>query len=203
MRGMVMAVEGATVGGEASPPTSVSWQEMDAMMDEGVTTVWLVDCRAEPKIDLKDQGKETADLEPTVLADGTKQFDLTARVVDWEVEPGKSSKAWTYNGTVPGPTIRVEVGDRVRSCSKNELPESTAIHFHGLRCRTRWTGARHHPAPDQPGRDLHLRVGHGPAVGMYHSHHNAQQVPNGLAGAFLSASMPVPAGVPRRPGGHR
>ena len=36
---------------------------------------------------------------PTVLPDGTKEFDLTAKIVDWEVEPGKTVKAWTYNGT--------------------------------------------------------------------------------------------------------
>jgi len=35
-----------------------------------------------------------------------------------------------------------------------------------------------------------------PAVGMYHSHHNAvTQVPNGLAGTFLVGHLPVPAGV--------
>ena len=35
-----------------------------------------------------------------------------------------------------------------------------------------------------------------PAVGMYHSHHNAAvQVPGGLAGAFLVGEQPVPAGV--------
>ena len=34
-----------------------------------------------------------------MLPDGTKQFDLTAKIVDWEVEPGKTVKAWTYNGT--------------------------------------------------------------------------------------------------------
>ena len=33
---------------------------------------------------------------------------------------------------VPGPTIRVGVGDKVRVVLKNELPESTVIHFHGL-----------------------------------------------------------------------
>ena len=38
-----------------------------------------------------------------VLPDGTKRFELTAAITDWEVSPGEIVKAWTYNGTVPGP----------------------------------------------------------------------------------------------------
>src|SRR5262249_41919951 len=68
-------------------------------------------------------------MQPKVSPDGTKEFDLTAKVVDWEVEPGKTVQAWTYNGTVPGPTIKVQPGDRVRVVLDNQLPQSTAIHF--------------------------------------------------------------------------
>ncbi|MBX3465467.1 MAG: multicopper oxidase domain-containing protein [Planctomycetes bacterium] len=39
--------------------------------------------------------------------------------------------AWGYNGSVPGPTIEVTQGDRVRIVLKNELPEPTSIHWHG------------------------------------------------------------------------
>ena len=46
-----------------------------------------------------------------MLPDGTKKFELTAEVVPWEVSPGKTVQAWSYNGTVPGPTIRVNVGE--------------------------------------------------------------------------------------------
>ena len=34
---------------------------------------------------------------------------------------------------MPGPTLKADPGDRVRVVLHNELPESTAIHFHGLR----------------------------------------------------------------------
>jgi hypothetical protein len=66
------------------------------------------------------------------MTDGTKQFDLTAKIVDWELEPGKTVRAWTYNGQVPGPMIKVDDGDHVRIVLKNDLPQSTALHFHGL-----------------------------------------------------------------------
>ena len=78
------------------------------------------------------EGVGAQDLAPTVLADGTKQFELTAAVTKWEVSPGKTVDAMTYNGTVPGPTLKVDPGDHVRILLHNKLPESTSIHFHGL-----------------------------------------------------------------------
>ncbi len=47
-------------------------------------------------------------LRPHVQADGTKVFDLTAEVTSWEVAPGQTVDAWTYNGMVPGPQIRLD-----------------------------------------------------------------------------------------------
>jgi FtsP/CotA-like multicopper oxidase with cupredoxin domain len=40
--------------------------------------------------------------------------------------------AWTYNGQVPGPEIRVKEGEIIRVILKNFLPEGTTIHWHGL-----------------------------------------------------------------------
>jgi uncharacterized cupredoxin-like copper-binding protein len=137
-------------------------------------------------------------LPPTVLADGTKQFDLTAKIVDWQVEPGKTVKAWTYNGVVPGPTLKVDIGDKVKIVIKNELPESTSIHFHGLKTPNDMDGVPDiTQTPVKPGTAFtYAFTAQGPAVGMYHSHQDAvTQVPNGLAGAFLIGQEPVPAGV--------
>src|SRR5207248_10520035 len=80
----------------------------------------------------KTQGVGGAAMQPTVAPDGTKVFELTTEVTKWEVEPGKFVDAMTYNGVVPGPTIKVNVGDKVRVVLHNKLAESTAIHFHGL-----------------------------------------------------------------------
>ena len=137
-------------------------------------------------------------LPPKVLPDGTKQFDLTAKIVDWELEPGKIVKAWTYNGVVPGPTLKADVGDKVRIVIKNELPESTAIHFHGLTTPNAMDGVPDiTQEPIKPGATFTYEfTAKGPAVGMYHSHQNAVvQVPNGMAGAFLVGQIPVPQGV--------
>jgi FtsP/CotA-like multicopper oxidase with cupredoxin domain len=137
-------------------------------------------------------------LPPKVLPDGTKEFDLTTRIVDWEVEPGKFVKAWTYNGSVPGPTLKANIGDKVKVVVKNELPESTSIHFHGLKTPNPMDGVPDiTQEPIKPGATFAYEfTARGPAVGMYHSHQDAvTQVPNGLAGAFLIGEEPVPKGV--------
>ena len=85
--------------------------EMDAVMERSV--------KAFPA---KTQGVGGQDLAPRVLADGTKQFELTTSIVKWEVEPGKFVDAWSYNGTVPGPTIKATRETRSRSCSRISSP---------------------------------------------------------------------------------
>jgi manganese oxidase len=180
---MVMA-DGAAHAAGAAPMNA---DEMDAVMAERT--------KAFPA---KTEGLGGQLLAPTVLADGTKEFHLTSKIVDWELEPGKFVKAWTYNGAVPGPTLRANPGDKVKVVLKNELPESTAIHFHGLKTPNAMDGVPDiTQQPVKPGATFTYEfVAQGPAVGMYHSHQNAVvQVPNGLAGAFLIGQEPVPAGV--------
>jgi uncharacterized cupredoxin-like copper-binding protein len=136
-------------------------------------------------------------LAPTILPDGTKQFDLTAKVVDWEVEPGKTVRAWTYNGQVPGPMIKVAIGDRVRIVVQNELPQSTALHLHGIDIPNAMDGVPYVTQdPITPGKSFAYDfVASGPAVGMYHSHDYAlTQVSDGMAGAIIVGDQPLPAG---------
>jgi len=54
-------------------------------------------------------------------------YTLTARVARID-----GQDAWTYDGTVPGPELRVVQGDRLRVTLVNHLPESTTIHWHGV-----------------------------------------------------------------------
>ncbi len=126
-------------------------------------------------------------IEPTVVA-GVKQYDLTAKVVQWETEPGRFVTGWGYNGVVPGPQIRVREGDRVRVRLRNELPESTSIHFHGLEVPNDQDGVPYITQPPvKPGHDYTYEFTV-PNAGshMYHSHHNAaKQVGFGLLGAFI------------------
>ena len=126
------------------------------------------------------------------------RFDLTAEVVDWQVSPTQTVKAWTYNGTVPGPSIHVNVGDKVAVVLHNHLPEATTIHFHGIVVPQADDGTPYvSQNPVEPGQDYtYTFVAKGPAIGMYHSHFDATlQVESGMAGAFYVGDMPLPASV--------
>jgi FtsP/CotA-like multicopper oxidase with cupredoxin domain len=130
----------------------------------------------------------------TMTADGYKQFDVTAKIVDWEVEPGKVVQAWTYNGTVPAPEIHVEVGDKVRVVLHNELPVGTVIHWHGIRVPNSMDGVPPFTQPAvMPGESFTYEFeALEPAVGIYHSHNGANQVLDGLFGAFTIGQMATP-----------
>ena len=70
-------------------------------------------------------------LYPPAFGSGS-DYELTAVDAEIEVAQGVTFPAWTYNGTVPGPIIRVTEGDtlRVRFANGSEHPHT--IHFHGI-----------------------------------------------------------------------
>lgn len=59
-------------------------------------------------------------------------FRFVAKEAPWEIAPGVTVPAITYDGQVPGPVIRVIEGDALRVTIKNEMTQDTAIHWHGL-----------------------------------------------------------------------
>ena len=150
--------------------------EMDAMHEKGV--------KAFPA---KTSGKGNQLLKPRMQG-GVKVYDLTCSEIDWEVEPGRRVKAWAYNGQVPGPQLRVREGDRVRVNVKNNLSQSTAVHFHGLELPNSQDGVPFITQPPiKPGETYSYEfVVPNAGSHMYHSHHNAAfQVGMGLLGAFI------------------
>lgn len=127
-------------------------------------------------------------LAPEVLADGTKRFVLTAAETTWEVTPGETVQALAYNGQVPGPELRVQLGDRVRIELVNRLDEPTTLHGHGLTVPNDMDGV---PGLTQasvlPGESFTYEyVVRNAGTHMYHSHFNStEQVTRGLLGAFI------------------
>jgi len=69
----------------------------------------------------------------TVRPDGSLLREYEFYAVDREIEiaPGLFYPAWTYNGEVPGPTIRATEGDRLRINFLNQGSHPHTIHFHG------------------------------------------------------------------------
>ncbi len=184
---LVVGANGLSTNTAVAAGQTMTVDQMDAMM--------AANMKAFPA---KTQGTGGQLLAPTILPDGTKQFDLTAKVVKWEVSPGNFVDAWTYNGEVPGPTIHVNIGDKVAVVLHNQLPESTVIHFHGIQVPNAMDGVPYVTQdPVKPGQSFtYSFVAKGPAVGMYHSHYDAvKQVPDGLAGAFLIGEEPLPNNV--------
>jgi FtsP/CotA-like multicopper oxidase with cupredoxin domain len=126
--------------------------------------------------------------DPTVDA-GVKVFDLTVDKITHRIEAQRDPiDALGFNGTWPGPRIDVIEGDKVRATFKNNLDESTGIHFHGQRLPNNMDGVPHITQdPIEPGASFSYEFT-ARTVGshMYHSHHNAtDQVGRGLLGAFI------------------
>jgi hypoxanthine-guanine phosphoribosyltransferase len=60
-----------------------------------------------------------------------REYEMYAVDRDIEIAPGVFFPAWTYNGQVPGPTIRATEGDRIRVTFRNLGSHPHSIHFHG------------------------------------------------------------------------
>jgi FtsP/CotA-like multicopper oxidase with cupredoxin domain len=116
------------------------------------------------------------------------EIELTAKVASVEVAPGKRVNAWTYDGGLPGPLIKARVGDRLIVHFKNELPQATTVHWHGVRVPIEMDGVPGISQPDvEPGDsftyDFVLRDA---GLYWYHPHvMSAAQVGFGLYGALL------------------
>jgi FtsP/CotA-like multicopper oxidase with cupredoxin domain len=131
----------------------------------------------------------TAPVKPTVEA-GVKVFKLTIDAVDHAIDEVKPPlAALGYNKQWPGPTLRVNVGDRVRAEFKNNLQETTGVHFHGVEFDDFFQDGVPFvtQTPIIPGgTGVYEFTASRPGSLMYHSHHNAtDQVGRGLLGAFI------------------
>jgi FtsP/CotA-like multicopper oxidase with cupredoxin domain len=118
-----------------------------------------------------------------------KVFDLDCSAFEWQIDAQKPPvQAVGYNGTWPGPILRVTEGDKVRAIVTNHLDETTGVHFHGQAVPNPMDGVPFLTQPPiGPGESFTYEFVAKPAGShMYHSHHNAtDQVGRGLLGAFL------------------
>ncbi|HSD48212.1 MAG TPA: multicopper oxidase domain-containing protein [Actinomycetota bacterium] len=126
-------------------------------------------------------------LEPTI-ENGWKVFELTAQEVRWETEPGTFVDAMGFNGTVPGPELRVNPGDKVRIIVRNEMSQPTTMHLHGVTVPNGMDGVPYITQdPIMPGGffTYEFEVVDPPGMYVYHSHFNStEQVGKGLYGAI-------------------
>lgn len=179
------------VGGSDAGAGSASQPDMTEMSAEEMVEH---DAAVTASFPAETKGKGGRLLKPE-LVDRVKVFELTADEIEWEVEPGKVVEAMAYNGQIPGPTIRANVGDRVRIVLHNKLEQPTTLHYHGLLVPNDQDGV---PAITQdaimPGESFTYEFTiRNSGTHMYHPHFNAQdQVVKGLLGAFLVADSADP-----------
>jgi FtsP/CotA-like multicopper oxidase with cupredoxin domain len=163
----------------SAPEASATPEDMDAMHEAGVKSF------------LDGIGKDPAfygnKLAPEVQ-EGVKVFKLTCKELQWDTGGGAMANAMAYNGTVPGPEIRVSEGDSVRVVVKNEMTQSTSVHFHGVLVPNKMDGVPYLTQPPiKPGETFTYEfTARNPGSHMYHSHHNAaEQVTRGLLAPFI------------------
>ncbi|HLG12557.1 MAG TPA: multicopper oxidase domain-containing protein [Dehalococcoidia bacterium] len=166
----------------AAPATQEhSAEEMDRLHKEGI------DAFLKNQTTPITKGKGNQPLQPEIVG-GVKVFRLSVDEVDWEVEPGKVVAGRGYNGAIPGPILRATEGETVRIIVKNNLKESTSVHWHGLYVPNNMDGVPYiNQEPIKTGEtftyEFTLRNS---GTHMYHSHHNSlDQVNRGLLGAFI------------------
>ena len=130
--------------------------------------------------------------EPEALTSSRGRLDLTltAALTDVVIS-GAQFRALTYNGSLPGPTLRVRPGDRISLGFSNKLDAPTNLHTHGLRVSPEGNGDNSFVTVE-PGAifEYEFRLGrdHPPGVFWYHPHHHgnvAEQIFGGLYGAII------------------
>jgi FtsP/CotA-like multicopper oxidase with cupredoxin domain len=115
------------------------------------------------------------------------QVDIDAREAVHEYLPGLRTRVFAYNGQVPGPALRAKVGDTLRVHFRNQLPEPTILHWHGVETEAIRDGSPISQLPVPPGGeesyDLPL---HRAGTFWYHAHvNNAFQIEKGLYGSLI------------------
>ncbi len=190
---------GSSSSGSSSAHSSTGtpdYQAMDDAMIAGADAYLAAFTKYGTGVPTKGTGNVL--LEPVAGPDGYKQINLEASIIDWEVEPGKVVKAWSYNGQVPGPAIKVQPNDKLRITLKNNTPMGQDIHWHGISTPFGQDGVSPITQPMiQPGESYTYEFT-APAyheMGMYHPHNGGDiSVVNGMYGQFQVGDVPLPTG---------
>ncbi|KAK1764472.1 laccase [Phialemonium atrogriseum] len=139
-------------------------------------------------------------LEKTPLTGKTVTYTLVVTEIDnWKGPDGVvKKKAMLINGTLPGPTIVADWGDRLNITVINNLRDNgTSFHWHGLRqmgsnFHDGVNGVTECPIPPKGGKRLYSFLATQYGTGWYHSHFSAQYA-NGVVGNMVingPASLP-------------
>ena len=115
------------MNGLVMPPGMIMTSDMskDAMQDMAAVDLTKIAYTAPADA----RGDQT--LTPKI-ENGVKVFNLDASLIKWNILPDRQVAAYAFNRQVPGPRIHITEGDRLKIVVKNNLPEATTVHWHGL-----------------------------------------------------------------------
>ncbi len=115
-----------------------------------------------------------------------REYRFTASPAKVNLGRGPEFTAWTYNGQVPGPEIRVKEGEIIRVYLDNFLPDETTIHWHGLPVPNPMDGV---PGVTQagipPGKSFIYEFEAKPAGSFLYHSHVGYQLDQGLYGPLI------------------
>jgi FtsP/CotA-like multicopper oxidase with cupredoxin domain len=117
-----------------------------------------------------------------------REWDVVASDKEIEVAPGVKYEAWTYNGRVPGPTLRAREGERLRIRFVNSSNHPHTMHFHGIHSAAMDGMPGVGAGQIEPGKSIHYEFEASPfGVHLYHCHVAplATHIARGLYGAFV------------------
>ena len=125
----------------------------------------------------------------STLPDGRtlREYEIYALTKDIEVMPGITYPAWTYNGRIPGPTIRAMEGDLIRIQFHNGSSHPHSMHFHGVH-PAEMDGVPGTPGVIETGESFTYEFTAEPfGLHLYHCHAFplARHIAKGLYGAFI------------------
>jgi FtsP/CotA-like multicopper oxidase with cupredoxin domain len=140
---------------------------------------------------------------PPVLVNTSKlpktvEVSITAAITTLSLQPGITSEVFAYNGSVPGPTLDVREGDHVIVHFRNDLPEPTTVHWHGIHLPFESDGSPFHPIKPGETHDYEFTVRPGTAgTYWYHPHPDQRTgfaIGKGLFGGIVvhAANDPLP-----------
>lgn len=143
------------------------------------------------------------DLYEGELQDGVRHFQLTLAEGSREFMPGKSTSTWGVNGDYLGPTLRAKRGETVQVNVRNNLPDTSSIHWHGMHLPPEMDGGPHQEI--EPGQNWlpTWQIDQQTSTLWYHPHphgETADHVWRGIAGLFyiddeVDVSLPEEYGV--------
>jgi FtsP/CotA-like multicopper oxidase with cupredoxin domain len=185
-------------------PTSSLWRWRGPSLFAAL--VLLSGHSSQPSARLPTEGAPTRAVADEGLAGKRRvvRLTLTAAPTRLSLRPDALTDVYAYNGQVPGPLLEFREGDSVIVHFRNELPQPSTIHWHGLHLPFTADGSPFHPVAPGGTHDYTFTIQPGTA-GTYwyhpHPHHTTgMQVARGLYGAIIvrDPSDPLPNSLTER-----